>query len=41
MKPDIEDSIYPVQYARVTGTFTYIIKGIGAEVHGHGKKAGE
>jgi hypothetical protein len=39
MKPDIEESTYPVQYARVTGTFTYIMKGIGAEVRGHGEKA--
>ena len=41
MKPDIEESIYSVRYARVTGTFTYIMKGIGAEVRGHGKKASQ
>ena len=38
MKPDIEESIYSVQYAQVTGTFTYIIKEIGAEVRGHGQE---
>lgn len=41
MKPDIEESLYNVEYPQVKGKFTYIIKGIGAEVRGHGKKASQ
>ena len=37
-KPDIDDSLYKVNYKDVEGTFTYITKHIGAEVRGHGQK---
>ena len=36
----IDDSkLYSVNYPNIVGTFTYMIKHIGAEVRGHGKKA--
>ena len=40
MKPklDIDDSLYRVEYPNVDGKFTYIMKEIGAEVHGHGQE---